>query len=309
MPTDESDPHCYGGRMQPDEPEPQAQSDPLPLPAFMERAINRRRFLSVTALTAFGAIAGTEIFVAPPAMADGYRHPFDDFIFGDLYGSRTLDGKPNFHNGIDYFWPSAAGTPFKSVGPGVVEHTGAHSVSDLGNVIVVQHPDGNRSAYCHIQDGGILVSVGQSVTGGQVIGKVGDTGLAYGAHLHLEAWRGATRSGNIFDPLELLAGGPLPHDPLDEGDEMPRLIGINEVGHPNHGRVYLVFPDRYVWVHPAGIGAINAIAKVWGLPLDGAGNYVPTLVGGYEAQWAFNEIDDATTARNAGIASAVAAAT
>jgi murein DD-endopeptidase MepM/ murein hydrolase activator NlpD len=58
-----------------------------------------------------------------------------------------------------------------------------------GNVIVIQHPDGSRAGYWHLQQNGALVNVGDTVRKGQVIGLSGKTGYTALPHLHFIAWR------------------------------------------------------------------------------------------------------------------------
>ncbi|MEO6490586.1 MAG: M23 family metallopeptidase [Ferruginibacter sp.] len=58
-----------------------------------------------------------------------------------------------------------------------------------GNHIVIQHPDGSRAGYWHLQTDGALVNVGDSVKKGQVIGLSGKTGYAAVPHLHFIVWK------------------------------------------------------------------------------------------------------------------------
>jgi len=58
-----------------------------------------------------------------------------------------------------------------------------------GNNIIIQHPDGSRAGYWHLQHNGALVNVGDTVTKGQVIALSGKTGYAMTAHLHFLVWR------------------------------------------------------------------------------------------------------------------------
>ena len=59
----------------------------------------------------------------------------------------------------------------------------------FGNNIVIQHIDGSRSGYWHLQKDGALVNVGDTVRKGQVIGLSGNTGYTSGPHLHFIVWR------------------------------------------------------------------------------------------------------------------------
>jgi len=57
-----------------------------------------------------------------------------------------------------------------------------------GNNIVIQHPDGSRAGYWHLQKDGALVNVGDTVKQGQVIALSGRTGYASMPHLHFLVW-------------------------------------------------------------------------------------------------------------------------
>lgn len=58
-----------------------------------------------------------------------------------------------------------------------------------GNNIVIEHPDGTRAGYWHLQKDGALVNVGDTVARGQVIALSGKTGYAAVPHLHFMVWR------------------------------------------------------------------------------------------------------------------------
>jgi murein DD-endopeptidase MepM/ murein hydrolase activator NlpD len=57
-----------------------------------------------------------------------------------------------------------------------------------GNNIVIQHPDGSRAGYWHLQPNGALVNAGDTVKKGQVIALSGKTGYAWVPHLHFLVW-------------------------------------------------------------------------------------------------------------------------
>jgi murein DD-endopeptidase MepM/ murein hydrolase activator NlpD len=100
------------------------------------------------------------------------------------------------HTGVDL--DSTTGTPVHSVGPGVVTFTGYDG--SYGNKVVVRHPDGSRTWYCHLS--AINVSKGDSVTHDTVVGLVGATGNVTGDHLHLE-YHPAGQKGPV-DPVQAL---------------------------------------------------------------------------------------------------------
>ncbi len=57
-----------------------------------------------------------------------------------------------------------------------------------GNNIVIQHEDGSRAGYWHLQKNGALVNVGDTIKQGQVIALSGKTGYAFVPHLHFLVW-------------------------------------------------------------------------------------------------------------------------
>ncbi len=59
------------------------------------------------------------------------------------------------------------------------------------NFIVLEHEDGSRAGYWHLQQGGVLVNVGDTVQQGQVIGRSGKTGYSFMPHLHFMVWNNA----------------------------------------------------------------------------------------------------------------------
>jgi murein DD-endopeptidase MepM/ murein hydrolase activator NlpD len=98
------------------------------------------------------------------------------------------------HGGVDL--PAPAGTSILAAKGGTVV-TSTYG-SSYGNHIIIAHPDGTRTLYAHMS--ARLVSVGSTVTQGQVIGNVGSTGNSTGNHLHFEIWTGSS-SGSRVDPM------------------------------------------------------------------------------------------------------------
>jgi len=84
------------------------------------------------------------------------------------------------HLGVDYAAPT--GTAVRSVGDGVVEFAGVQN--GFGNVVMVKHHNNNLTVYAHLSR--IAVRGGQSISQGQNVGAVGQTGWATGPHLHFE---------------------------------------------------------------------------------------------------------------------------
>jgi len=90
---------------------------------------------------------------------------------------------PPVHNGLDY--AGRTGDNLYAVDTGVVIYAG-WSDRGYGNTVVIDHGNGYLSLYGHLMDGGLNVSCGQTVSGGQIIGFMGSTGKSTGSHLHFE---------------------------------------------------------------------------------------------------------------------------
>ena len=99
------------------------------------------------------------------------------------------------HTGADIC--AAYGTPIIACDAGVVVTSGWHY--SYGNYVIINHGNGYRTLYAHMAYSP-SVSVGQSVSQGQVIGYVGSTGNSYGNHCHLEMYYNGVRfsARNVF---------------------------------------------------------------------------------------------------------------
>lgn len=100
------------------------------------------------------------------------------------YGYRVhpVYGTYSFHSGVDLASPS--GTPIKATRSGVV--TAATYNTSAGYYVSISHGDGFSSSYLHMTH--YIVSVGQRVEQGQIIGYVGSTGTSTGPHLHFSIY-------------------------------------------------------------------------------------------------------------------------
>lgn len=114
-------------------------------------------------------------------------------MFG--YRSNPFDSEnAEYHPGIDF--KGATGDPVHVTADGKVAFTGWKG--GYGNCIIVQHKNDFQTLYGHLSH--INVHEGQSVTTGDVIGKVGSTGRSTGAHLHYEV----RKSGTPINPIKFL---------------------------------------------------------------------------------------------------------
>ncbi|MET4782619.1 M23 family metallopeptidase [Glaciihabitans sp. UYNi722] len=87
-----------------------------------------------------------------------------------------------FHRGDDF--GAGCNTPFYAVSDGTVTNITRGGLA--GDQITVTHAGGISTAYSHMFDSGILVSIGQPVSAGQNIGLVGSSGDSTGCHLYFE---------------------------------------------------------------------------------------------------------------------------
>lgn len=117
-----------------------------------------------------------------------YIKPISGGILTDGFGWRW--GK--LHAGTD--WSVRSGSTVVASRGGVVTQAGW--AGSYGYCIVITHPDGHFTRYAHLSE--ILVSYGQDVAQGQMIGLSGNTGFSTGPHLHFEIYM----YGYPVDPLE-----------------------------------------------------------------------------------------------------------
>ena len=131
---------------------------------ILAEAVRRAASDQVTAADG-AALSGVDLFtlpVAPPPQVSGYD-------------------PENGHPGIDF--AAEEGAEIYAVAGGIVT-TAGYDV-EKGNYVVLDHGGGLETEYQHMKS--LLVSAGQSVVQGQVLGYVGSTGNSTGPHLHFEA--------------------------------------------------------------------------------------------------------------------------
>ena len=131
-----------------------------------------------------------------PFFKNRFIMPVEGIISG-VYGSqRILNGKPRWpHYGIDI--AAKKGTMIKSSGSGVV----TMAEDDLyytGGTIIMDHGHGISTIYSHLET--VLVSVGDKINKGDLIGTVGSTGRSTGPHLDFRVNWFQTR----LDPMSIL---------------------------------------------------------------------------------------------------------
>ena len=131
-----------------------------------------------------------------PIFKDQFIMPVKGIISG-VYGSqRILNGKPRWpHYGIDI--AAKKGTEIKSSGTGVV----TMAEDDLyytGGTVIMDHGHGISTIYSHLET--VIVSIGDKINQGDIIGTVGSTGRSTGPHLDFRVNWFQTR----LDPMSVL---------------------------------------------------------------------------------------------------------
>ena len=130
---------------------------------------------------------------------------FVDFTCGPL----SYDG----HTGTDFALPSmqamTEGVDVIAAAGGVVVGVrdsepdngmaGMTEGRDCGNGVLLRHPDGWETQYCHLKIGSITVTPGAQVSQGDKLGEVGFSGRTEFPHLHLSV----RHKGNVVDPFDL----------------------------------------------------------------------------------------------------------
>jgi murein DD-endopeptidase MepM/ murein hydrolase activator NlpD len=126
--------------------------------------------------------------------------PVPGAVIGAHFGEYGLWAR--YHTGLDF--RAGYGTPIRAVKAGVVLFAG-NSGDWAGNHVAIRHGDGMTTMSSHMS--AMAVGAGQTVQPGQVIGYVGQTGRAFGAHLHFELYPAGVTYGDVYraiDPLPWL---------------------------------------------------------------------------------------------------------
>jgi hypothetical protein len=161
--------------------------------------------------------------LAFPAGAFELQLPVDCTLGEDCYIQNYFDHDPgpdradfncgplsyDGHDGTDFAVATRArmeaGVPVLAAAPGAVTAVRdgmadfALSSSDqgCGNAVLVDHGQGWQTAYCHMMQGSVLVTQGDTVKAGTALGLIGQSGQAEFPHLHLSV----RRNGQTVDPF------------------------------------------------------------------------------------------------------------
>ena len=129
-----------------------------------------------------------------PPSNSAWIKPVSGYTLTSPFGMRKhpVLGYNRMHNGVDMACPQ--GTPIYATRAGTVT-VASYQAGGAGNYVSINHGDGFASIYMHMTN--YVVSAGQSVSQGQLIGYVGSTGISTGPHLHF----GISYAGSYVNPL------------------------------------------------------------------------------------------------------------
>jgi murein DD-endopeptidase MepM/ murein hydrolase activator NlpD len=138
------------------------------------------------------------------------RNPLPGGRFRSGFGARKhpILGYVRMHTGVD--WAAPVGTPIIAAGNGVIEKAGW--AGGYGKQIMIRHANGYETSYNHQSAFAKGIQPGVKVRQGQVIGYLGQTGLATGPHLHYEL----IVNGTKVDPMRVR----LPQGRTLKGDDL-----------------------------------------------------------------------------------------
>jgi murein DD-endopeptidase MepM/ murein hydrolase activator NlpD len=152
-----------------------------------EAAAEAARLAAAAAAIGTGSVSAEQIAALPK-----FTHPCPGGGISSGFGWRSFDN--SFHKGLDL--AASEGTPIYAAVGGTVIISG-YSPS-AGNWVVISHGSGLVTKYMHAS--ALYVSAGQTVSAGEAIATVGNTGNSFGAHLHFQV----EINGTAVDPLPFL---------------------------------------------------------------------------------------------------------
>ena len=132
-----------------------------------------------------------------PAVGSGVFPVQGAFTYGEGFGVKR--GNATTHRGQDILADS--GTPVVTPRAGTVTWR-AYQAEGAGLYLVIDADDGRDFVFMHLLDGSITVAKGDTVTAGQVIGQVGQTGRATAPHVHFEIWPTGWYSSDDSQPVD-----------------------------------------------------------------------------------------------------------
>lgn len=222
--------------------------------------VNRRlgqggNFISPYTITS--ATSGGNYFMWPLPGVNYTPSPGNDFGPRNLGSGREKASK--YHKGIDI--AAKAGTNILACRGGKVVVSKMGYNGGRGNYIRIQHDSKYQTLYQHCTK--LLVSEGMTVSAGQAIATVGNTGASYGNHLHLEVWVNGTPEDpskyvKPTDTLANLSDNPVFSQLLDSVTNSVNILGKSKVIFIGDSRTVgmkqYVGSDDNIWSCKSGMG-------------------------------------------------------
>ncbi|GAA2349278.1 M23 family metallopeptidase [Streptomyces kunmingensis] len=129
-------------------------------------------------------------------LAKSYKLPVTSYTLTGTFGQPGSLWSSGYHTGLDF--AASTGTPIYAVHGGTITEAGWAGAYGYRTILTLD--DGTELWFCH--QSSLNVSVGQKVSTGDVIGRVGATGNVTGDHLHMEVHPGGAATG--VDPAAWL---------------------------------------------------------------------------------------------------------
>ena len=175
---------------------PQPVAEPLAVDSNFTRPLDAATLARIDNENARAREVGRSAHDRAPMWTASFLRPRTSVITSQFGSGRSFNGRITArHLGVDF--RGAVGEPVRAANRGVVVLVDNFFLA--GNVVYIDHGAGVVTSYFHLSK--TLVSVGDTVKRGQVIGLVGNTGRVTGPHLHWAARYGA----NTVNPLDLLS--------------------------------------------------------------------------------------------------------
>lgn len=135
---------------------------------------------------------------SPSSNPGGFIYPVPA-AYSKVTSGMYYSGSKRYHGAYDFGSAGIAGQPVYAVKDGTVIYI-ANLTNSYGTHVIIRHSSGLYTLYAHGQAGSLSVSVGQKVSQGQQIMRVGSTGNSSGPHLHFEVRVGSGGYGDRVNP-------------------------------------------------------------------------------------------------------------
>ena len=216
----------------------------------------------------------------------GFIHPLGNSKIQPSQGNSTGSHVDRAAYSIDF--PANIATPVSAMRQGKVvavrdiypDTGGGSDKANAFNYVLIEHDNGYRSAYIHLQQGfnsRVGLKVGDTVKAGQTIGYSGNSGWSTGPHLHVEVHRAAA-GGYLGQTVPFVIGGNTAgNDDSSSDDEVddPNNVEVVDnfiesvaVDYPGtaieqQGRVGFVNPYLSMKIHPSPVSSQVSGAKLY----------------------------------------------